>query len=67
MVVGDTADNVNYCKGYGKSWFAKNCNVGDSQYVLIKTVYSLFKELYKGKARQRYVECNNLLKLRIDV
>ena len=67
MIVGDTADNVNYCKGYGKSWFSKNCTVGDSQYVLSKTVYSVFKTLYKSKANRYYAECYHLLKLRTDV
>lgn len=67
MIVGDSADNVNYCKGYGKAWYKKNVNVEMSEYTMIKTVYSVFKTLYKGKARERYIECYNLLKLRTDV
>ena len=27
-------------------------------------MYELFKEKYKGKAREKYIECYNLLKLR---
>ncbi len=67
MVEGDSADNVNYCKGYGKAWCKKNLTVGMTKYSLIKTVFSVFKELYKSKARERYIECYNLLKLREDV
>lgn len=67
MVEGDSADNVNYCKGYGKAWCKKNLIVGMSKYSLVKTVYSVFKTLYKSKARERYIECYNLLKLREDV
>lgn len=67
MVEGDSADNVNYCKGYGKAWCKKNLNTDMSEYSMIRTVFSVFKELYKGKAREKYIECYNLLKLRTDV
>ena len=67
MVMGDSADNVNYCKGYGKAWCKKNLIVGMSKYSLIKTVFSVFKTLYKSKAREKYIECYNLLKLRENV
>jgi hypothetical protein len=29
-------------------------------------MYELFKQEYKGKAKERYIECYNLLKLRTD-
>ncbi len=32
MVEGDSADNVNFCKGYGKAWCKKNLNTDMSQY-----------------------------------
>ena len=67
MIVGDSADNVNYCKGYGEAWCRKNLIVGMSEYSLIKTVFSVFKTLYKSKAREMYIECYNLLKLRENV
>ena len=67
MVEGDSADNVNYCKGYGKAWCKKNLTTDMSQYSLIKAVFSVFKTLYRSKARERYIECYNLLKLRTDV
>ena len=66
MIVGDTADNVNYFKGKGlkfaDKWFA-DC---DTPYSFRRKMYELFKEQYKGKARQRYSECYNLLKLRTE-
>ena len=38
-----------------------------SPYSYTKKMYQLFKDEYKGKARQRYIECYNLLKLRTDI
>jgi len=64
MIVGDTADNVNYFKGKGKKFaenYYKDCT---TKYQYTKKLYELFKEQYKGKARQKYAECYNLLKLR---
>jgi len=66
MIVGDTADNVQYCRGYGKKYAERlfeNCN---TRYRYTKRVYELFKQIHKGKAKQRYIECYNLLKLRTD-
>ena len=66
MIVGDGADNVQYFKGKGvkfaEKWFAE-C---DTPYSFRRKMYELFKEQYKGKARQRYAECYNLLKLRTE-
>tara|TARA_R110000796_G_scaffold244395_3_gene367461 strand:- start:30 stop:737 length:708 start_codon:yes stop_codon:yes gene_type:complete len=64
MIVGDTADNVNYCKGFGKKYAEKYLEDCKTQYQYTKKVYNLFKEIHKGKAKQRYIECYNLLKLR---
>jgi len=64
MIVGDTADNVNYFKGKGKKFAEKyfvNCK---TKYQYTKQLYKLFKEQYKSKAREKYIECYNLLKLR---
>ena len=66
MIIGDTADNVNYFKGKGKKFaekYLKNCN---SHYKYTKKMYQLFKEVHKGKAKQRYIECYNLLKLKTE-
>tara|TARA_R110002126_G_scaffold100487_3_gene232013 strand:+ start:3778 stop:4491 length:714 start_codon:yes stop_codon:yes gene_type:complete len=64
MIVGDSADNVNYCKGYGKKYAEKYLADCTSHYRYTKKTYNLFKEIHKGKAKQRYIECYNLLKLR---
>lgn len=64
MIQGDTADNVNYFKGKGKKFaekYFKDCN---TKYQYTKRMYELFKQEYKGKAKQKYIECYNLLKLR---
>ena len=64
MIVGDVADNVNYFKGKCKA-FAKKYYIGcETKYQYTKKLYELFKKEYKSKARQRYTECYNLLKLR---
>ena len=63
-ITGDSADNVNYFKGKGKKFsekYFKNCK---TKYQYTRKLYELFKQEYKGKARQKYVECYNLLKLR---
>lgn len=66
MIAGDQADNVNYFRGKGvkfaKKYF-KNCN---TKYQYTKKLYELFKEKYKSKAKLKYIECYNLLKLRSD-
>jgi hypothetical protein len=66
MIIGDGADNVQYCKGYGKKYAEKLLVHCDSRYKYTKRVYELFKKIHKGKARQRYIECYNLLKLRTN-
>ncbi len=66
MIVGDTADNVNYFKGKGVKFAAKYYDNCITEYQYIRKLYELFKEQYKGKARQKYTECYNLLKLRTD-
>ncbi len=37
-----------------------------TKYEYTKKTYILFKAIHKGKARQRYIECWNLLKLSQD-
>jgi 5'-3' exonuclease len=66
MIIGDSADNVNYCKGYGKKFAEKYLADCKTKYQYTKNIYKLFKEIYKSKARQKYSECFNLLKLRTD-
>ena len=64
MIVGDSADNVNYFKGKGKKFAEKYYKDCHTQYQYTKKLYELFKQQYKGKAKLKYIECYNLLKLR---
>ena len=64
MIAGDSADNVNYFRGKGKKFAEKYYKGCTTKYQYTKRLYELFKKEYKGKARQKYVECYNLLKLR---
>ena len=63
-IVGDTADNVNYFKGKGKKFAEKHFKDCTTKYQYTRKLYELFKQEYKGKARQKFVECYHLLKLR---
>ena len=66
MIIGDTADNVNYFKGKGKKFAEKYLADCDTKYQYTKKMYQLFKDKYKSKARQKYSECYHLLKLRTE-
>jgi 5'-3' exonuclease len=64
MIIGDTADNVNYFKGKGKKFAEKYLADCNTKYQYTRKMLELFQEKYKGKARQKYAECYHLLKLR---
>jgi 5'-3' exonuclease len=64
MIVGDGADNVNYCKGYGKAYAKKLFKDCKTHYQFTKKTYELFTTIYKQKAKLKYIQCYNLLKLR---
>jgi hypothetical protein len=64
MIIGDTADNVNYFKGKGKKYAEKYLADCDTKYQYTRKMPELFQEKYKGKALQKYAECYHLLKLR---
>ena len=66
MIVGDTADNVNYFKGKGKKFAEKHFKDCTTKYQYTRKLYELFKQEYKGKAKQKYAECYHLLKLRTE-
>ena len=66
MIVGDTADNVNYFKGKGKKYAEKHFKDCTTKYQYTRKLYELFKLEYKGKAKQKYAECYHLLKLRTE-
>ena len=64
MIMGDTSDNVNFCKGYGKAYCKKAFKDCLSDYSYIRVVFELFKKIYKSKARENYIQCYRLLKLK---
>jgi hypothetical protein len=64
MIIGDQADNVNFFKGKGRVFAKKYLDGCKTKYQYTKRMYELFKDTYKSKARERYIECFNLLKLR---
>jgi len=66
MIEGDTADNVNYFKGKGKRFAEKYFVDCETKYQYTRKLYELFKQNYKSKAREKYIECYNLLKLRTN-
>jgi len=66
MIIGDSIDNVNYCKGYGKKYAEKLLKDCTSHYQFTKKVYELFTTIYKSKAKLKYIQCYNLLKLRTE-
>ena len=66
MIAGDSADNVNYCKGYGEAYCKKVFKDCISNYSHIRVVYTLFKKLYRSKARERFIECYLQLKLKTE-
>lgn len=66
MIIGDTSDNVNYFKGKGIKFAQKYYKDCDTKYQFTKMLYLLFKERYRSKAREKYIECYNLLKLRTE-
>ena len=66
MIIGDTADNVNYFKGKGKKYAEKYLADCNTKYQYTRKMLELFQEKYKSKARQKYTECYHLLKLRTE-
>tara|TARA_R110000803_G_scaffold45268_2_gene95426 strand:- start:2139 stop:2852 length:714 start_codon:yes stop_codon:yes gene_type:complete len=66
MIVGDTADNVNFFKGKGKRFAERYFDECSTKYQYTKKIYELFIKEYKGKAKLKYIECYNLLKLRTE-
>ena len=67
MIVGDSADNISVCSGKGKVYADKLLSDLTTKYQMTRAVYGVYKEHYKSKAREKYIQSYNLLKLRIDV
>ena len=66
MIAGDTADNVNYFRGKGVKFAEKYLAGCKTKLAYTKKMYKLFKNQYKEKAKQMFIECYNLLKLRTE-
>ena len=66
MICGDSADNVNYCKGYGKAYCKKAFRACMSDYSYMRVVFTLYKQIYRSKAREKFLECYQLLKLKTE-
>ena len=66
MICGDSADNVNYCKGYGPAYCKKAFKGLVSDYSYMRVVFKLYKEIYRSKAREKFLECYQLLKLKTE-
>ena len=64
MIIGDSADNVQYFSGRGKVFASKYLKDCDTKYQYTRKMLELFQEKYKSKALQKYAECYHLLKLR---
>lgn len=66
MIVGDTADNINFCKGYGEKYCLNAFKDCLSDYSYIRVVFSLYRKIYRNKARMKFIECYLLLKLKTE-
>jgi 5'-3' exonuclease len=66
FIIGDSADNVQYFKGKGRVFAGKYLKDCQTKYQYTRKMYELFKQEYKGKARQKFEECYHLLKLRTN-
>jgi len=66
MIIGDTADNIKVCKGYGKAYALKLFKDSKSEFSLISKTYRLYKQVYGDGARAMFEQSKSLLKLKTD-
>lgn len=66
MIIGDTADNIKVCKGYGKAYALKLFKDAKSEFSLISKTYRLYKQVYGDEARAMFEQAKSLLKLKTD-
>lgn len=67
MIVGDSADNVNYIKGKGKRYTTKLFDDAKSEFSLLRRTYKEFIDVYGNEAKDKFLECKKLLKLDTNV
>ena len=66
MIVGDTADNIKVCKGYGKAYALKLFKDSKNEFSLISQTYRLYKHVYGDEARAMFEQSKALLTLKTD-
>lgn len=67
MIVGDSADNIKGIPRKGVKAAEKTLYGLESKYSMVKAVYNMYIDKYKGKAKIKYMENYMLLKLKTDV
>lgn len=63
MIVGDSADNVNYIKGKGEKYCEKIFEGRTERFSLFRSVYTEFIKEYGTDAKNKFTECYKLLKI----
>ena len=66
MIVGDSADNIRVCKGYGKAYALKLFKESKNEFSLISKTYRLYKQVYGDDAKAMFNQAKSLLKLKTD-
>lgn len=66
MIVGDSADNIKVCKGYGKAYALKLFKEAKNEFSLISRTYRLYKQVYGDDAKAMFNQAKSLLKLKTD-
>ena len=59
-------DNRNIIEAVTKKYANKLLKDCVTHYQFTKKVYKLFKKIYKQKAKLKYIQCYNLLRLRTE-
>ena len=66
MIVGDSADNIKVCKGYGKVYAQKLFKDAKNKYSLMNRTYRLYKQVYADDAKAMFNQAKSLLTLKTD-
>jgi len=66
MIVGDSADNIKVCKGYGKVYAEKLFKDANNKYSLMNRTYRLYKQVYGDDAKAMFKQAKSLLTLKTD-
>ena len=66
MIVGDSADNIKVCKGYGKVYAKKLFKDAKNKYSLMNRTYRLYKQVYGDDAKAMFNQAKSLLTLKTD-